>query len=226
MADFEPRLVEDERLVVRDLLEHAHHVIEVAVVRDAKLDPDPAHVRRHAVVDDQRGDEAGVRDDHRDALARDHVRGAQPDVLDRTEYAADIDEVALLDRALEQEEEARDEVLGELLEPEADADQQHRATGHQCAGVDADRPERHEDGDQHDRVARDLDGRVAHALIEVACGQETLQAAADERCHDPGDEQDRHRGEQGQRSDGSAREDHQRGSQVVEDRIEHEVTLL
>ena len=43
------------------------------------------------------------------------------------EHAARIDEVALLDRSLDQHEQTRDEVLGELLQTKADADEQDRA---------------------------------------------------------------------------------------------------
>ena len=146
----------------------APHPIGVGAVGHAHGHPDAQARRGPRVVDDLGGDERAVRDDHRHLVARDDVRGAQADVLDRPERAADANEVAVAHRLLEQEDDAADEVLRDVLEAEADADGEHGRRGEQRVEPEAHRVDGPEQADGRHRVADDLRHRELDALRRAA----------------------------------------------------------
>src|SRR5262249_34755087 len=84
-------------LVVRGDLEQAlAHAPRLAAVGDADANVHACGMGRRAPIHHPARDELAVRDDDRDALARDHAGRAHRDFFDSADGIANVDEVALL----------------------------------------------------------------------------------------------------------------------------------
>ena len=131
------------------------------------VDADAQARRRPRVIDHLGGDERAVGDDDGDLVARDDVRRAKPDVFDRAERAADAHEVAVTNGLLEQQNEAADEVLRDVLQTEADADGEHGRRREERVEAEAHRVDRADEPDRRSRrsgrSSRPRTGRPAPA---------------------------------------------------------------
>ena len=140
--------------------------------------------------------------DDRHLVARDDVRGAQADVLDRAERAADADEVAVPHGLLDEQDQAADEVLRDVLQAEADADGEHGRRGEQRVEPEAHRVDGPDEPDRRDRVADDLRDRELHALRRAPRARRTRRDREREQVGERDrDEDDRRADEQRARRD-------------------------
>lgn len=117
----------------------------------------------------------------------------------------DLDEVAAGDRPLDQQDQPRDEVLRDVLQPEADADEHDCRRGQERVEPNAERHHRHQRPDEDDDVASDLGQREAGSVRHFAARQHPRHGAAGEhgqevRGHD--DEEAHQQRRQGDRASG------------------------
>jgi hypothetical protein len=147
--------VEDGRVLARDRQQLALEHLEVSVVGHADL-----HARAQPVVGDGQVvhlalHEVRVRNHDGQVVARDE-RGRAPVDADHAPLdARDVHPVAHADRALEEEHDAREEVVDEVLHAEADADADDaRDDGHR-GSADAEHLQRNEQPDEEDEVVED-----------------------------------------------------------------------
>ena len=119
-----------------DLLDDPLHLVEVGVVGDADRDLVDHPVAR--IV----GDPVQRAERHRVQVAAmvAQLDRAQREALDRAADAAALDVLADPESIVEQEEDARDDVLDQRLRAEADGDADHAGAGDQRADLDAQRP--------------------------------------------------------------------------------------
>ena len=134
------RVAQDPR-VIGGLLQERERELDVIVVGDAHGQPQPHARMAVAPVDERIRDHVLVRDERRDAVAVADHDVAPAQLLDPAETgragagrAGETDHVAGLDRAVDQEHEAADEVRRDRLQPETEPE----ADG---AGEDSERRE-------------------------------------------------------------------------------------
>ena len=99
------------------------------------------HGRRHEIF---------VRHDALDAVVVSNNRIASIDLRDAPAKAGGFHEIPDLDRAVDQNDEPRDVVRGDLLQSEAKADAQSTAEDGEHRKVDAHRSESEDDGEDHE----------------------------------------------------------------------------
>ncbi len=128
-----------------------------------------------APVDDGVGDEAGVGHDEVDVVVRAQDGGARADLRDLRGELVDLDPVADLEGALDQDDQARHEVLDDVLQAEADPDPQRGAEGGEGRRPDPDRLQGHERAEDEHRVAREAPQHVAHADRQVGPREESIR---------------------------------------------------
>ena len=88
------------------------------------------------------GDQGGVGDDHLGALEGAHGAGADADAAHLAADLPDLHRVADLDGALEEQDEAGDEVVHHVLEAEADADAEGAGEQREAVEVEPGRRQR------------------------------------------------------------------------------------
>ncbi len=162
------------------------------------------------------GDQVGIRNDHRGAregldFGRTHI-----DATDIPLAVADHYPVADLDRPLDQQDQAGDEIVHDILQAETDTDRQCTGDDRQIRQVEADRADGSNAGQQITGIGQAGDHRIAHAGIDAAllfqpgieaAAQQTGDADADHQHNDgPQDVTQRY----GHRADGDAVEEFQR----------------
>src|SRR5215470_8987134 len=153
------------------------HSVQIAAVGNAEFHIEPDEGARIGPVDHLIADQVFVRDQVLLAVAAAYRRVARPKVGDRAVCAADLDYVAGLYRAFEQQDDAADKIRHNLLEAEPKADADGPAEDGECGQVNADRVEadqqRHGDqGDSYEVGGQDLNRRAQRG--------ETLEPGADD----------------------------------------------
>ena len=162
------------------------HSLDVALVGDVDRDDDAADpVGVDPVLDDV-GDEVRVRHDQRRPVERLDLGRAGVDLADEPLVGADDDQVADPDAALPQEDQARDEIVGDRLQPEADADRERAGDDGEPLHVEPDLGGRQQHRDRAADIAEDRADRVADPGIEARLRQ---QAVAEPALHEAGGEQ-------------------------------------
>src|ERR1017187_5113779 len=158
------------------------------------------------MVHDFGRDERAVGDDDGHFVARDDVRRAEADVLDGPEGASDADEIAVAHGLLEEEDQAADEVLGDVLQTEADADGDHRRSRKQGIEPEAHRVEGADEPDRRHRVANDLRDRELNTVRRSARAQESPRREAEQVADSERDDDDRRAHKERAGRDGRARQ--------------------
>ena len=116
-------------------------------------------------VRQSRGDELRIRHDDVNIVVGIDQRAANIDGLDRSGQAVvQLDVVANAQCALEQDNQAGDEVIDDGLEAETDTDRQGTGDQRQVGKVEADRSQCDQHGEQYDRVMRQAADRVKGSL--------------------------------------------------------------
>ena len=127
------RLRQHPRMGPRGFAQQALHELDVGAARHLRHDTQP---HRRLVVDlvgHVVEDEALVRHQHGEPVLGDDGRAARADLLDGAFHVADVHAVAHLERALQHDDDAADEVADDVLQAEADA-HAHRAGQHAQRG--------------------------------------------------------------------------------------------
>ena len=149
------------------------------------------------VVDDSSLKDDAVRDEDFDAIIAVELAAAGADRCDGAAEGADLDEVADSDRAFEQEDEAADEVVDELLGAEADRDGGCTAEqGENCKG--------NLDSGEGDEANEEEQGVVCEFLYDRAGGGVQIEAATQSRAQPAAE---------GGREDSSHQKDRQGGDE-------------
>ena len=123
------------------------------------------------------------------------------------ERAADANEVAVTHRLLEQEDDAADEVLRDVLQAEADADGQDRGRREERVEPEAHRIDGPNEADRGHRVADDLRDRELHALRGTARTEHAAHREREKIGDGKRDEHDRRADEERPGRDRRARPD-------------------
>src|SRR5690606_27752395 len=138
---------------------------------DHETEDDAGDAVEQGPVDQLAGDEGLVRHDDRLAVAVDDMGGADVDALDRAGDAADGDQVADAHRALEEDDQARDEVGEDRLQAEAQADRQRRHQPLQFVPADPEGAQGGDDADADQHVGQQRGGGVGAALGQLQARQ-------------------------------------------------------
>jgi len=130
------------------------------------------------------GDELGIRNDDGNVVVGDDRGRPYRDVHDIAGDRADFDAVADFDGAFDEKDEPADEIIGDVLQAEADPDAEGSGQDRHGTQVDAGRLEDHDQADGNDDVADDCadrqsDSQFHAALGEEACDDPDLQPAGD-----------------------------------------------
>ncbi len=158
-------------MAARDLHQDLGHPSRVASIGDAHVDHHPAHGVATGPVRHRAGNEIGVGHDHIGLVEGLDRGGAHGDVLDDPHVAVDLDPVALRDRALDQQDDARDEVRHHVLQAETDADRQRADHKAKRREVDARACHRDECGQPDPHIAHARADGIARAHIHLGARQ-------------------------------------------------------
>lgn len=138
---------EDESVAFRGLDKNFYDVVGRGAVGDAYLDLATEEAGVECPVDDAVFEEKGVGHEVFDAVEAADDGGAGVDFRDDPGNAIDFDDVADADFALEEEDDAGDEILDDGLRAEADAD--GKGTGEECEDGERDvEPAQGREGEQ------------------------------------------------------------------------------
>ena len=105
-------------------------------------------------VEHAAGDQLGVGNDQAGAVEGLDLGGAHADAAHEALLVADDDAVADLDRPLDQQDQARDEVVDDRLQAEADADRQRAGDDGEVGDVEAGVGDGEQGGERDADVAR------------------------------------------------------------------------
>ena len=112
---------------------------------------------------------------------------ARANLLHLTGDARDFDAVADGDRPFGQNDQAADEIAGDVLQTEADADADRAGENGERAEMNAGVLEHDEDADDQDEVADDLRDGVLQGAIEPAVDEEAIEKKTLRARRDPED---------------------------------------
>lgn len=112
------------------------------------------------------GDKLGVRHDDLSAVVRPDPARPDSDVPNLPARSANLNVVANLQRLLEQKDQARYEVVEDVLHTETDTDAKSARNDSQLCQFNAGRSEREHESKNDQRVARQRGYRVGHASRE------------------------------------------------------------
>ncbi len=136
------------------------HFRDVAAGRDGDRNPVAHAGLPEAAVDDGVADELRVGHDQGDVVVGADDRRPRPDLRHVPDDLSDLDRVTDLDGPLDQDHEARDEVLHDVLEPEPEADPERPPEHGERRRVDPERLQRDEHPEEEDDVAEHTADRV------------------------------------------------------------------
>jgi hypothetical protein len=131
---------------LRGLDGDAPHQVRIVAVGRAEMDVEPHEFVGMGPVHHLVGDQVLVRDQVFLPVPRHHAGVARAKRLDPSERVAEADDVARLDRLVEQDDDPRDEVRHHLLQAEAEADTDRPRQDGKARQVHADRPQADDDG--------------------------------------------------------------------------------
>src|SRR5262245_12389457 len=175
----------------RHIGEQRDDAVWFGAVGDADVDVEPAHAVRQRPVRHLVGDQAGIRHDDLGTFPGAHRAGADADPLHLAGEGAKLDGVADLDRALEEEDQAGDEVVDDVLQPEADADAEGTGDDRDAREIEAERREAEEEADQQDDVVNQARESGGDAALELHAREDVLlEDHARGRGQDEGDPDD------------------------------------
>ena len=179
-----------------DLAHHVHHAVDVLAVADADVDHRLRVAAAH--VDDRRDGAVGHEVHVAVVVAQLHV--AQRHFLDQAGVVPELDDVALADLVLEQQEEAREVVLHQALCAEADGEADHARRAEDRRHRNAELGQHQHDSDHGDddrgEVAEHAAERLGalHRLAVLEAGRDAHPQPADapvgDQDADPGGDDD------------------------------------
>jgi hypothetical protein len=186
------RIVEHVLFRMRHFQQQLLHLAHVAAVSHADRD---AKAHRGVVVlpvDDILGNELRVRHDDGDVVVGQHLGAARADLDDVALDLVDFDAVADLDRPLEHDDQAAEEIAHHVLQAEAHADAD-RARQHVEGGeVDAGGLHDDQQPEEQQHVARDGGHGVARPHVELGARQPCVHPAAQPRSDEEQRDQQQH----------------------------------
>ena len=200
------RLLEHPRVFLRGLQQQLAHQVEVRTITDTHLEGDAGDRVGQRPVDQLTGDEGLVRNDDFLVIEIGHGGGADTDLAHRAGEIADSDHVTDAHRALEQDDQAGNEVGEDLLQTETQAHRQRRHQPLQFVPAYAKGGQRADDADSDQCIGQQGRGGVGAALCQAHARQhqhfEQARQVARQRHRDGDDDQradhvhqaDRHQG--------------------------------
>ena len=170
-------------MLLRTLCQDGEHLLGIGIVADADLDVDGAERVAVRPVEHAAGDQLGVRHDQAGAVEGLDLGRAHADAAHVALLVADDDAVADLDRALDQQDEPRDEVVDDRLQAEADADRQRAGDDGEVGDVEAGIGDRQQRGERDADIAHDRVDRIGDAGVQARLLQRPLpQPALEQPC--------------------------------------------
>ena len=170
---------------------HQHHVVIAGDLVEQLFDPPRIGAVGHAHIDDEAAQcvAAGVVGDrvrHQIGIGHDDfgpVEGLDPggahrDVAHRAVLAVHLDPVAFRDRPFDQQDDARDEVLHDVLQAETDPDRKRTGDHRQSGQVDARRRNRDDRRQEDAQIARARHDGGLPPLVELGLRQNRSPQAA------------------------------------------------
>ena len=159
-------------------------------IGDADQDLDPARSVLVGPIGDRGGEKLRIGHDDGGPLEGLDLGGAHADSLHDPHIAADLDPIADLDRPLDQQDQAGDEIVDDILETETDTDRQRARDNRQIGKIDAEHGDPNHRRDDDANVTEPRRERVPDAGFEMglrqyALGQGSLQHAGQgEQCQE------------------------------------------
>ncbi len=172
------------RVRPRDVEENLPHLVRVGPIGHANRNLDPPQAVRVGPVDDGGREQLGVRDDHRCAPERLDFRCPDPDSFDGTLIGADDHPVADLDRPLDQEDDAGDEIVDDVLQAEADADGEGAGDKRKVCQVETAHGYRHHGRESYADITESRGYRVLQTRFHPCFRQHALGKAALQPAHE------------------------------------------
>ncbi|MNQ54731.1 hypothetical protein D3C85_688040 [compost metagenome] len=142
------------RVFLGRLQQQLAHQFEVGAAVDVVHQHDAGHGVGQGPVDQLAGEEGLVRHNHFLAVAVGDVRGADADTVHRAGHRADGHQVADAHRALEQQDQAGNEVGEDRLHAEADTHGQGRHQPLQLVPADPEGGQRGDEADTRDGIGK------------------------------------------------------------------------
>src|SRR5581483_11040824 len=166
------RVLEDLRMRPRRLEKELFHLIDVRPVGDPdrQMKPDPRVFIRP--VDHPGADEVGVGNDDDDVVGGEDRRRADLDFMDIAGGLADGDPVADLHRPLEEKDDPRDEVGGDVLKAEPDSDAEQPRDDRQARQIEADELQPQDQPDEDKEIVGQAEKGVLKPLLQFEPGKD------------------------------------------------------
>ena len=148
------------------------------VVCYANLDSDARNIARQRPVENFLGDHLRVWHDQLGAVPSLDHGGTHADPVYRPPLPVDDDRIADLDGSLEQQDQAADEVVNDILQAETNADTEGTGEDGEVLQFDAGHGHRHQETDQHEAVMAQLLEGVADATVYFLAEKDPEQCSA------------------------------------------------
>ena len=162
--------------------EQLFDVAGVVAVAEVEVEEDAGDGVLVRPVHEGAGDEVGVRQDDAFVVEGGDGQRAHADALDRAFVVADGDDVAVAQGALNQQQDAADEVVGNRLHAEADPDTERTGEDGEGGEVDADDAQREEEAEGNGGVLAEdgeavPDAEIGDFVVEPAVAEGFYPAA-------------------------------------------------
>lgn len=165
-------LPQDSRMGFSDFQKQSPDRFGIGAVGHADGNREPDVSIRIAPVNDTAGDEIRVRHDDRDVVVGHHRRRTRRDFDDVTMDLSDFDSIADFDRTLKEQDNAADQVVGNVLKPEPDSNSECAGKNRQRAEINAGRLQDNDKPDGDNDVPDEGTDRVSDPDVYAAVRKE------------------------------------------------------
>src|SRR4029453_8212130 len=176
--DFRHGLGQDIAVAGRGSEQHLAHQLGVGRMRHVKRQCVSGQLVRSTPVRHSLRHELRVGHNHRHALIGDDSRGACANLPHFANYTANLNAVSNLDGALEQENEATEEIARDVLQTETESHTDRADEDVEGGEVNAGALKDHEGTQRNDDVPHNGAERLAHADVEAAARQDSADEPA------------------------------------------------
>jgi len=163
------------RIFPRHFQQRIPRLVQIASVGDTDWDAKTHSRVAVSPIRDRRIDELRVWHDHGDVVIGENDGAARANLLHLTGDTRNLDTIADGDRSFCQNDQAANEIAGNILQPKADADTDRAGKNGESGKVNAGVVQNYENANNQDDIADDLRDGVLQGPIQTAVYEEAVK---------------------------------------------------